>query len=280
MINCKKNRAIVFGLTSNHIFAVGCVMQDIKRLCPDIIDEVVIFHDGIDEKQKEILSNILRTRFIHYEFPVEQKNTLKSKATQYFTKMVFTKFECLRLLNDYRAVMWLDYDIVIQKDISELFDNPSVGLKVIPGGITVREQLLEAVPEYNMQVEGIVASTFVLFDSLPNYMDMFNFCYLKLNEYSNILYMPEQAIFDFMIQEFKLVPATLDGNLYTPHPTDQFNSHEAYIIHAYGQPKFWNGLYNANWENNYKHWRSLGGSKYIAPNILKKILNRIKVRFF
>lgn len=280
MINYKKNRAIVFGLTSNHIFAVGCVMQDIKRLCPDIADEVVIFHDGIEEKQKKILNSILPTRFIHYEFPVDQKNTLKARATQYFTKMVFTKFECLRLLKDYRAVMWLDYDIVVQKNISDLFDNASVGIKVIPGGITVREQLLEPVPEYDMQAEGIVASTFILFDSLQNYMDMYKFCYEKLNEYSNILYMPEQAIFDFMMQEFRLVPASLDRNLYTPHPSDPINSREAFIIHAYGQPKFWNGLYNSNWQNNYQCWKSLGGAKYIAPNRIKRILNRIKASFF
>jgi len=256
----KKNRAVVFGLSANQVFAVACVMMDIKKLSPDLADEIVIIHDGINEQDKNILQNILPTKFIDYDFPLKKKEVLDAKAIKYFTKMVFTKFECLRLLNDYRNVMWLDYDIVVQEDIGHLFLPSENGIKMMLGGIPVRGQLHEEVLEYDMDKEGIVGSLFVFQDNLKNYLDLYKYCYMALEKYVNVLHLGEQAIFDFMLQEFKLQPIFLDGEIYTPHPTNMELAKKAKIIHAYGQPKFWNGLEHSGWNENYKKWLELGGT--------------------
>ena len=47
----KCNNAVVFGLTSNHIFGVACVMMDLKRLSPGKIDEVVIFRRALGARE-------------------------------------------------------------------------------------------------------------------------------------------------------------------------------------------------------------------------------------
>ena len=78
----------------------------------------------------------------------------------------------------------------------------------MPGGLPVRGQLLEAVSKYDMDAEGICACVFVFQEALSNYKELYSFCYEKLEEYAEILYMPEQAIFDFMLQEFGLVDET------------------------------------------------------------------------
>lgn len=272
----KKNNAIVFGLTADQIFAVSCVMMDLKRLSPSLVDEVVIIHDGINKKDQRILCSILPTRFILYDFPLKSARVLNARSVRQFTKMVFTKFECLRLLDEYKNVMWLDYDMVVKEDIAELFLPSEIGVKMMPGGLPVRGQLHEIVDEYDMDAEGICACIFVFQDNLKNHREMHRFCYAKLEEYAEILYMPEQAIFDFMIQEFKLKPVPIDGRVYSPHPTDPVNAAHAKIIHAYGQPKFWNGLHNDQWDTNYRAWLQMGGSRYRRPTRIDRLLRKAK----
>lgn len=270
----KKNNAVAFGLTADHIFAVACVMMDLKKLSSGVIDEVVIIHDGVSEKNQRILGAILPTRFILYEFPVKSRKVLDARSVQQFTRMVFTKFECLRLLDDYKNVMWIDYDMVIKENIEELFSRCDTGIKMMPGGLPVRGQLLAAVDEYDMDAEGVCACLFVFQDNLKNYKKLHQFCYEKLEKYAEILYMPEQAIFDFMIQEFGLKPVPIDGRVYSPHPTDLVNAAHAKIIHAYGQPKFWNGIHNDQWNDNYKAWLQMGGGQYKQPTTVDRLLRK------
>ena len=275
----KKNSTVVFGLTADHSFAVACVMMDLKRFSPGLIDEVVIIHDGIRKKDQMILGSILPTRFMLYDFPLKSRRVFNAGSVRQFTKMVFTKFECLRLLDDYKNVMWMDYDIVIQDTLAELLLPCDTGIKMMPGGLRVRGQLLRPIGEYDMDAEGICASLFVLQDNLSNYKDLYRFCYDKLERYVEILYMPEQAIFDFMIQEFKLKPVPIDGRVYSPHPSDPVGAANAKIIHAYGQPKFWNGIHNDQWDHNYRAWLAMGGSAYKKSSFVRKVLKRARSLF-
>lgn len=271
----KKNNAVVFGLTADHVFAVACVMMDLKRFSPSMVDEVVVIHDGIRKKDREVLGSILPTRFILYSFPLKSARILNARAVRYFTKMVFTKFECLRLLDDYKNVMWMDYDMVVQNDIQELFSSEGAGIKLMPSGAPVSDQLLSQTMDYDMQAEGISACIFVLQDNLKHYQKMYRFCYESLEKYAEILYLPEQAIFDFMVQQFNLKPVPIDRLVYSAHPTEDF-SPNAKILHAFGPLKFWNGLENEQWRKNYQSWIDMGGSKYKDKSTLDRILMKYK----
>jgi lipopolysaccharide biosynthesis glycosyltransferase len=270
----KKNRAIVFTLTSDLAFAVASVMLDIKRLSPALADEVVIIHDGISKKDQELLGSILPSRFIVYDFPIKEASTINTDVLSRFTKMIFAKFECLKLLEDYKNILLLDYDLVIQQDLSELFEPCESGLKMVSAGIKVRGQLHEATNDYDMDAEGSGASQFVMQDHMKNYMKMYHFCYESLIRYGHILYMPEQAIFDFMIQEFNIQNYQIDPHIYNSHPNDKEFANNAKIIHSYGFPKFWNGLYNEQWNKNYRAWLKMGGSKYNQMT-MKKICKKL-----
>ena len=272
----KKDNAVVFGLTSDQVFAVACVMMDIRRLSPGMVDEVVIIHDGISEKDQRILNGILPTRFILYDFPLNNARVLNAGAVRQFSKMVFTKFECLKLLGDYRNVLWSDYDVVIQANVSELFSYSESGVKLMPSGLPVRIQLKKEVPEYDMEAEAIGAGLFVFQDHLKDYLKMYEFCYQELERHAEILAMPEQAIFDFMVQRFSLKPVAIDRFVYSPHPTDQSLANSAKIIHAYGQPKFWNGLHNQQWQRNYQAWISMGGTKYRQKSMVEKMASKLR----
>jgi len=280
----KKNSAVVFCGTSNQLFAMACVIMDLKRLSPNIAEEIIILHDGkVKESDKTLINRIFATRFIKYDFPIQDTSTFDQGILKHFSEMVYAKFECLKLLDEYNTILFLDYDIVITKDISELMLPCTSGIKVIPAGIGVKGQLLEEYRDiklegYDLDAEGISAGTFVFQSNLKNHMQMYDFCYEALRAYNKYLYMPEQAIFDFMIQKYNLSPVYLEPKKYTPHPRDSVN--DASILHAYGQPKFWNGIHNEQWQKNYAAWVEMGGSKYSEKrppkSFLKKTAKKIK----
>lgn len=277
-MNNKKNTAIVFGFTSNFSFAVACVMMDLKKYFKSGINEVVILHDGISASQQRILNNILPCRFIKYAFPIKDSSKFNKKTLNYFSKMVFSKFECFKLLDDYKNVVWLDYDIVITEDISELINFCDSGIKMMLSGSKVLTQFYKSIEGYNMEIEGFSAGTFVLQDNLSEYHKIYNFCYKKTEEYAKLLNFPEQAILDIMIQEFKLKPDIIDKEIYCVHPNETNKHSGTKIIHSYGQIKFWNGIYNENWNLNYKNWLKMGGQKYNLNYFLvkKNISNFLK----
>jgi len=275
----KKDKAIVFTVSKNLTFSIACVMMDIKRLMPNLADEIVIIHDGIKAKDVELLSTILPTRFIEYKMPFDDISFIPDSILNYFTKMVFAKFECLKLLNEYKNVMLSDYDIVIQDNISELFDYCPAGIKFMRTEETlVRQQLHSEILEYDMNAKGISAGIFILQDHIGDYNAMYEFCYKSLEKYAQKLHLPEQAIFDFMIQEFHLEICKIDHKVYSPHPTDKELAPNAKIIHAYGQPKFWNGLENEQWNKNYAQWLKMGGSRYKKKSIFEKVFLKCKTK--
>ena len=271
----EKKTAIVFGLTSNHIFAVATVIMDLKKYSPLIADEIVIFSDlEIKKRDKNILTKFFPIKFLVYDFPIEKVNIFNQSTLSYFSKMCFSKYECLRLLNEYKTVMWLDYDIVITRDISDLMQESIFGIKMMSSpGCTVLNQLHEPVADYDMYATAICASTFVFHDNLKDFNEMYEFCYLKLFKYAKYLHLGEQAIFDFMIQEFKIEYENIDVNSYSLHPSECDLSNNAKILHAFGQPKFWNGLNNQQWNDNYLQWIIMGGTK----NRNNIILNKLKM---
>ena len=274
----KKNRAVVFTVSKDLAFSVACVMMDIKKLSPNLADEIVVIHNGIKEKDQKLLTSILPTRFIHYKLPID-KSLISNDILNYFTEMVFAKFECLRLLDEYQNVMLTDSDVIFQQNISELFDYCESGFKILKDNTSCQKvsiQFKEEIQKYDMNVECTATGIFVLQDHLKNYKKMYDFCYESLIKYNDKIYLPEQAIFDIMLQEFDIKICPIDAKIYSPHPTNKELAPNAKIIHAYGQPKFWNGLENKQWNENYKKWIEMGGSKYKAPSLISKIIKKSK----
>jgi len=270
-----KKNAVVFTISSDLVFAVANLLFDIKRLSPNIADEVVILHDGgLEKKDLLLLNSILPTREIKYIIPVDDLSIFNQDTLKYFTIMAYAKYECLRLLNEYKNVIYLDPDMVIKKDISPLLETCQSGIKMMPSRQKVIEQLHEKVDEYDMNKEGICGCIFV-FQDHSDYMKYYNFCIFSLNKYAGKLKLAEQAIFDFMIQKFDIKICPIDVKIYSPHPTDKDLAPHAKIIHAYGQPKFWNGLENEQWNKNYKKWIEMGGSRYKKKSIILKAKNKL-----
>lgn len=277
----KIRSAAVFGFTGDLTFAVASMVLDLRKHCREEIDEVVCIHDGhLLKTDQSKLSKIMPMRFIKYECPIRLSKINKT-TLRYFSKMVFSKYECLRLLDDYNRVTFFDYDMEIIGSLKAVFDTTPSGVKMILDG-EVKTQLHPEfrdiqIPGIDMQGKGMCASLFSFEDSLPNYSAMYQYLCDVTEEYGAYLFGPEQFGFSLMLQHFKISNVEhLEPSIYSLHPQEFNTQSNAKILHAYGQPKYWNGLLSKQWSNNYAEWITMGGSPYKKHGIMSRIIGRIR----
>lgn len=279
----KKKLAIVLCGTSNMIFAIATTIINFKNTYKGSDYEFIIFNDGkIVENDKRLINSIHKTVFIEYNFPLKDKLKYKTIGVKHFTYMVFAKFECLKLLNEYQTVIYTDYDVFITSDISELETKSISGIKALVNEGCCYSNFINRIERCNMNGDSIIAGIIVLQDHLKDYNKLYEFCYKITAKYFDNLYLPEQAAFSLMLQEFNIIPEKLDINIYYLLPNQYPNFQNSKILHSYGFHKFWNGIKDDSfnlWNENYRKWLSIGGSGYKKSNkILYKFL--LKVSWF
>ena len=283
-----KKKALVTGGTKKDTAALAVFVINIKETNPTLVDEIVIFHDGILKKDQKKINSVFPCRFELYQFPGYDPNYFSETVNFYFSPMVFCKYECFRLLNDYQTVIWSDYDVVIIKDISELTEPCKENIKMMfTSPAIVRDAFIDKINEidfkYDMNKLAICLPIFVLYDSLNNYYKYYEWCIKKTKELGQYLYLPEQAIVNLLLQEFNIsIYDIYLEKIYATHPRDDKISDKTKILHAYGQQKFWNGISNDIWNENYKKWLRIGGSEIdfnIKRKNLKKVLKKILLNF-
>lgn len=264
-----RRTAIVTGGTCKDVSAIGTLAINIKEVMPHIADELIVFHDGISKKNQELIQSIFPTRFIKFNFSIKWKDKRANSSLRYFSPMVFCKYECLKLLNEYDKVMWTDYDVVILKDISELFSTDE-GLSVVEENSPVRNMFFDTVSNYDMsefdlQQNGINTPIFVVTRKIGNYQKYYDWCIEATRKYAKCIYLPEQCILSLMIQRFQIHYSTIDSKKYVCSVREEYKEEGVSILHCVGRPKFWEGRENLHWQKYYKMWILAGGSKYRKP---------------
>ena len=61
--------AIVTGGTHKDVSAMGALALNIREITPELADELIIFHDGISEKEQQIIKQIFPAKFVRYKYP-------------------------------------------------------------------------------------------------------------------------------------------------------------------------------------------------------------------
>lgn len=265
----KKGTVLVMSGTSNMTFAMGTLLLNLKEISPNLFDEVIIYNDGyISRKDKKIINLIYPTTFIKYEPPYEDKTCLQTSTMDYFSPLVLAKFECLKLLEEYRKVIFTDYDITAITDLSELkADSPAPCKMMLCDNIM--DNFIEPLENYEMKGNGISCALFVLTDKL-DYKSMYKFCYDMYEKNFAKLRLPEQACFSIMVREFNIDVESIPEE-YCVLPTPNIERMDKIkIAHSFGPKKFWNGLEYEPWNKYYKQWQNLGGS---AKNKKRKVIS-------
>lgn len=268
--------AIVTGGTCKDVSAMGVLALNLKNITPDIADELIIFHDGISKRNQNIITKIFPTRFIKFKFKINFKDNRTNRSLRYFSPMIFCKYECFNLLKEYERVMWTDYDIIIRKNLMELLESQS-GLQIIEDKGPLRKMFLDDAQcisddGYDINQTAITTPLMVFTRQIGDYGKYYEWCKAATVEYAAYIDLPEQCIISMLIQKFHIQYEKLSNSKYALHPrADDGNSS---ILHAYGRPKFWEGLQNKQWQEYYQEWLCLGGSPYRKP--LKEKIIEIK----
>ncbi|MDO4920371.1 MAG: glycosyltransferase [Phascolarctobacterium sp.] len=118
----KLNHCVAFGITSNLTFAVANVIIGIEKYSPGLVDKYIIFFDEKDPIAEEEMQVILKisSKAEFRELNMENVH-IPEDGLKRFSALNYAKNQVFRLLNEFHKVLWLDADIVIQDDISEIF---------------------------------------------------------------------------------------------------------------------------------------------------------------
>ncbi len=256
-------RAIVTGGTHDDVAPIAVFAINIRNTNSHLFDEMVIFHDGIKQKDQRLINSVFPTRFVKYQYPYESRN---DEVLSYFSSMVFCKYECFRLLEEYDEVVWSDYDVVILDKLDDFILRDDDSFHILDGENNLRNMFYsnivnKEIEQYELDGPGVGTPLFAASNKMKNYSDITKWCYNKTREWDDDLYLPEQCIFSLAVQEFNIRVKKYSFSQYACYPTKAKGDEK--IIHAAGQPKFWNGLYNEVWDEMYAEWKKLGGSKYM-----------------
>lgn len=255
-------RVLVTGGTCDDVAPIATFIINISKTNSHLFDEIIVYHNGIKAKDQELIKSIYNTRFIKYEYNPKNKN---DEVISYFTNMVFCKYECFALLSEYDEVIWSDYDVVVKDKLDDFCRIDGSKFNVLTCDDSLRTMFYEDTnmnlyEKYDMDTEGVGTPLFALSNKLESFEKIYQWCYEKTTEWCDDLYLPEQCIFSLAVQEFGIELERFSFAKYACHPS-RIEGNEV-IIHAAGQPKFWNGIYDEDWMSFYSEWIKLGGTPY------------------
>ena len=271
----KKENLIVLGMSSNLIFAGACAIQDLKRFNLDSKCDILLLTDRISSRDLKVLTTRFQCKVGKYISPFSGIKFYLSKGVRIFTPVVFSKYECLKLLKHYKKVIWMDNDIVLTQHIDELFFESESGVKALKSPQSLSD-CFYAPPSESFYTEYGIGTGLLVFDQkLHNFESLYEECIQLTERHVTNLYLPEQGVFNLVFGGNDIEVDWLDMDVYAVHPSkmeELTNPSSVKILHSFGTPKFWNGLHNEQWMDNYNTWISYGGSTYEKKSIALRIL--------
>lgn len=275
----RKKLAIVLCATTNQMFAVGNVLIGLKKhfsLSEEEYDIVLYIDKDMHKRDENALKKIYKNIIINKINKIFSDEYEKSNAIKYFTSMAHVRYECFDLLNIYEKILYLDTDVLIQKDIIEILSMNEHDMYAAFEKTSIKGNLeIENFNEgYNYQLKydierKVFNSGVLLFNNkmIKNRSGIKKWCYSKEEEWKAA----DQVILNLMVQEFNIDIADFT-NKYNRYVFD--NLDDAFIVHSCAwNLKFWDGIDNKDWKENNMVWISYGGLKY--KNLKKQLINTI-----
>lgn len=271
----KKDVAIVFGITSDYTFALANVLIGMKKHCKLFWDDIIIYHDGVSEKEQAVINQILPCKFIVFDESMFNDEAIHAEGLKNYSLLTLARFECFGLLNEYRKIIWHDVDILVQKDFSSLLsygDKSGFAATQSPT-FRVEQNFFGLMPGYDMFSFLYNAGILVLSDLLPNPSELRIYCYNTYNKYASKMRYNDQSVLNMMIQDYKIQVETIDLDRYCCHPSTP-TYRNAEIIHAYGSDKFWNSdrlkRQFPEWDVNDEQWHAMLSQAAVVSDTNKK----------
>lgn len=271
----KKKLAIVLCTTINQMFAVGNVLIGLKKhfsLPKEEYDIILYVNKKLNKRDENAIKNIYESAIINiYKSPFS-KSFKNCNCALAWTTMAFARYECFSLIEKYNKVLYLDTDILIQKDIVDLLNiTQSMGacceVNSIRGNIESKliNQKFKST-KYNLDKKLINSGVFIINDSIKNGNEIKDWCYKMSEKYL----MADQLTINLAVQEFGIEFFDFT-DIYNRFKLSTKGIKDANIIHALCGGKFWDTGDCEEWNENNKVWIEFGGVSYDPKYVENKI---------
>ena len=259
----RKENAVFAACDDKYAF---CLYVSLRTLCKNSPvlashSDIWIASYGISPKHQEILRMIPNTHIFEYEFPGSLEQTPQIKK---FTNVSFARYELFTLLQLYKNVLYLDSDVLVQKELFPVCDSLKDGIGLIPDTHvqTIGENFLKTIPGFNMQAVGY-NSGFIVMNRTGKWFkeveSIRRFLYQYTLENASALYLPDQGIINLAVQKFNILPTPLSVMYNCPASRPKKKLNQAYIVHCTGPRKFWCYYYFHDFYKEYSRWVQQGG---------------------
>lgn len=261
----RKPTCVLAACDDKYAFCLFVAIQTLLKNSPQLVAQADIWVAGfnLSAQTKKILSSLPHTRVFDYTFP----DTFPPiQQFLNFTQASFARYECFTLLHLYQKVLYLDSDVLVEKELLPLFDTLTNGIGLVQDPFISKtgRNFFNPIAGFNMEAVGFNSGFLVLKQGTTwskNIDEIKQFLYTKTLQYANDLIYPDQGIINLAVEQFQLCPTPLSDLYNCPASKPISTLKKAFIIHATGPRKFWCYYYFDEFYTYYTQWIKAGGEK-------------------
>lgn len=268
-MNYKKDHAICFFANSAYRFALAEMLVNLQQTNANLYDNVVIYHADFSEDDiKKFLIIEPKCIFVQYtyeDWEKEFKKPTTQKSIDFMNKyshMAYVKFKIFEQLEFYHKVLFLDLDMLVLGDISELFKLKGVAWRAAAENFGIRFEKYTSMNEYihwftdfNKEISIPNAGLLYISDENINIKSCLKDGYSFINKFMDYFsHTIDELAISYIIEKNQIPLTLLDRNHYNTLPA--WYTYETKIVHFMNRDKVWNSHFMQTifpqWMNNYK----------------------------
>lgn len=273
-------KGILLCATKNSAFTIGTQVINILFQMPDI-EAIYIVHDGFLERDILTIKSLCKHIYVKFIYLDESRfieklkkySTVSSNLGSYdvwsrYTHMTFGRFEALNLLDECKKIIYIDFDMVLNASISELF-LLSKPLAMTRASASLEYGLGFTIDGIDCSVSNYGAPIILFTNKIHNFVEI----YRKIYEFTAMHFeklshgkLLDQAVFTAIILKNDIEVEILDSDIYNGNCSWK-KCDSAKVFHAFGKfNRFWNNKLTAITRPEffvyYNKWLEFGGSPY------------------
>jgi len=271
------NKIVVMSIaTGAYAFCLYVSILSLIKNSPKLskfADILLLVKDIPDCDKKALKSLGYNVNVVDFDLPVSIEN---APAVKRFTAATFFRYECFNLLDKYDKALLFDSDILVQKELLNIFDLLKSGIGMVPEKVNI-SNFSEKIYDIELPHPGFNAGVIAIDNRLTAGKEIAKFCYEMTDKYAEHLQHADQGVINWSCAKFKLDVTKLPNIYNMPASSSRDILNGAAIIHTTGHRKFWNYYYFDEWYKYYEQWIGAGGTPcFAARNDSPKYANFIK----
>lgn len=267
--NSKKNNAIVFFVNNKMQYALAEMLVNLQDTNPNIYDNVVVYHSDLTNEEIEKFK-LIEPKIIFKKYTlamwIDEHKEPKSSAAQAFmdryTHLSYSKYKIFELLEKYHKVLYLDLDMLILGDISNLFEMKGISWRNASDSFKEKFNKYDLMKNYQEWFESFPENSHIpnagliyISDDSVDYVkcikDGRNFLVNFLDNFSHAI---DELTFSWIMVQNDIHLNELNREIYNTLPA--WYCKDSKIIHFMYRDKIWNSIimqsFFPKWRDNYK----------------------------